>query len=77
LRNKEVDWGPSNDISNIPNQATTSSDLTPFLGEEYMLESRTTLLQEGEDDEDIVAIDTTTTTTLHKLLLSNDMRTCT
>jgi hypothetical protein len=26
LRNKEVDWGPSNDISNIPNQATTSSD---------------------------------------------------
>jgi hypothetical protein len=60
LRNKEVDWGPSNDISNIPNQATTSSELTTYLGKEYTLESRTTLLQEGEDDEDIAAIDTTT-----------------
>jgi hypothetical protein len=60
LRNKEVDWGPSNDISNIPNQATTSLELTTHLGEEYMLESRTTLLQEGEDNEDITTIDTTT-----------------
>jgi hypothetical protein len=60
LRNKEVDWGPSNDISHIPNQATTSSELTTYLGEEYTLESRMTLLQEKEDDEDIVAINTTT-----------------
>jgi hypothetical protein len=67
LMNKEVDWGPSNDISNIPNQETTSSDLKPYLGEEYTLESRKTLLQEGEDDEDIPAIDITTTTTLYKL----------
>jgi hypothetical protein len=59
LRNKEVDWGPSNDISNIPNQATTSSDLTTYLGEEYTLKSRTTLLQEG-GMMDIPAIDTTT-----------------
>jgi hypothetical protein len=68
LRTKEVDWGPSNDISNIPNQSTTSSDLKPYLSEEYTLESRTTLLQEGEDDEDITAIGTITTTTLHKCL---------
>jgi hypothetical protein len=27
LRNKEVDWGPSNDISNISKQASTSSNL--------------------------------------------------
>jgi hypothetical protein len=67
----------SNDISNILDQATTSSDLTPYLGEEYMLESRMTLLQEGEDDEDIAAIDTTTSTILHKLLLSKDTRACT
>jgi hypothetical protein len=60
LRNKEVDWGPSNDISNIPNQAPTSSDLTTYLGEEYTLELRMNLLQEGEDDEDIATIDTTT-----------------
>jgi hypothetical protein len=60
LRNKEVDWGPSNDISSIPNQPTTSSDLKPYLGEEHTLESRTTLLQEGEDDEDITAINTIT-----------------
>jgi hypothetical protein len=72
LRNKEVDQGPSNDISSIPNQTTTSSYLTPYLGEEYTLESRTTLLQEGEDDEDITAIDTTAAATLHKLLLSKD-----
>jgi hypothetical protein len=60
LRNKEVDWGPSNDISNNSNQATTSLELTTYLDKEYALESRTTLLQEGEDDEDIAAIDTTT-----------------
>jgi hypothetical protein len=63
LRNKEVDWGPSNDISNIPNQETTSSDLKIYLGEEHTLESRTTLLQEGEDDENITAINTTTQAT--------------
>jgi hypothetical protein len=50
LRNKEVVWGPSNDISNIPNQATTSSYLKPYLGEENTLELRMTLLQEEEDD---------------------------
>jgi hypothetical protein len=60
LRNKEVDSGPSNDISHIPNQVTTSSELTTYLGEEYTLESRMTLLQEGEDDEDITSIDTST-----------------
>jgi hypothetical protein len=38
------------------------ADLKPYMGEEDTLESRTTLLQEGEDDEDITAIDTTTTT---------------
>jgi len=58
LRNKEVDWGPSNDISNISNKASTSSNLKIYLGEEHTLESRTTLLQEGEDDEDITAINT-------------------
>jgi hypothetical protein len=63
LRNKEVDWGPSNDISNISNQASTSSNLKIYLGEEHTLESRTTLLQEGEDDEDITAINTTTPAT--------------
>jgi hypothetical protein len=63
LRNKEVDWGPSNDISNISNQATTSSDLKVYLGEEHTLESRTILLQEGEDDDDITAINTTTPAT--------------
>jgi hypothetical protein len=47
LRNIEVDWGPCNDISNISNQATTSSDLKVYLGEEHTLESRTILLQEG------------------------------
>jgi hypothetical protein len=63
LRNKEVDWGPSNDISNISNQASTSSNLKIYLGEEHTLESRTTLLKEGEDDEDITAINTTTPAT--------------
>jgi hypothetical protein len=38
------------------------ADLKPYMGEEDTLESRTTLLQEGEEDEDITAIDTTTTT---------------
>ena len=66
LRNNEVDWGPSNDIFNIPNQATMSSNLKPYLGEDYTLESRATLLQ-GVDDEDITSIDTTTTTTPHNL----------
>jgi transposase InsO family protein len=42
------------------NQATTSSDLKIYLGEEHTLELRTTQLQEGEDDEDITAISTTT-----------------
>jgi hypothetical protein len=51
--------GPINDISNIPNQATMLLVLKPYLREEYILESRMTLLQEGEDDED-TAIDTTT-----------------
>jgi hypothetical protein len=43
------------------NQATTSSDLKIYLGEEHTLELRTTLLQEGEDDEDNTAISTATT----------------
>jgi hypothetical protein len=47
LRNKEVDWGPSNDISNIYNQESTSSNFKIYLGEEHTLESRTNLLQEG------------------------------
>jgi hypothetical protein len=51
IEKKEVDWIPSNDISNISTQATMSSDLKPYLGEEYKLESKTTLLQEGEDEE--------------------------
>jgi hypothetical protein len=63
LRNKEVDWGTSNDISNISNQASTSSNLKIYMCEEHTLESRTTLLQEGEDDEDITAINTTTLAT--------------
>jgi hypothetical protein len=63
LRNKAVDRGPSNDISSIPNQATTSSYLKPYLGEEQTLELRMTLLQEGEDDEDIATINTTTPVT--------------
>ena len=33
------------------------SDLKPYLGEEDVLESRTTLIQEGEDDEDITPMD--------------------
>jgi hypothetical protein len=33
------------------------ADLTPYLGEEDELESRTTPLQEGEDDEDITPSD--------------------
>jgi len=33
------------------------SDLKPYLGEEDMLESRTTPIQEGEDDEDITPLD--------------------
>jgi hypothetical protein len=37
------------------------SDLKPYLGEEYELESRTTPLQEGEDDEDITPMDTNNT----------------
>lgn len=49
LRNKEVDWGPSNDISNISIKASTSSNLKIYLGQEHTLESRTTLLQEVED----------------------------
>jgi hypothetical protein len=32
-------------------------DLTPYLGEEDELESRTTPFQEGEDDEDITLLD--------------------
>jgi hypothetical protein len=63
LKNKKVDWGPSNDIYNIPTQATMSLGLKPYLGEEYTLESRMTLPQEGEDDEDIAAINTTTPAT--------------
>jgi hypothetical protein len=47
LKNKEVDWGPSNDISNIPTVATMSLGLKPYLGEEYTVESRMTLPQEG------------------------------
>jgi hypothetical protein len=47
-------------LASPTNQPTTSSDLKPYLGEEHTLESRTTLLQEGEDDEDITAINTTT-----------------
>ena len=35
-------------------------DLTPYLGEEDELESRTTQMQEGEDDEDINTNDTST-----------------
>ena len=58
-RNKEVDWGPSNNISNIPNQATTSLDLKPYYGEDDTLESRTTLFQEGEDDGDMLESRTT------------------
>jgi hypothetical protein len=34
------------------------SDLKPYLGEEDELESRTTLIHEGEDDEDITPLDT-------------------
>ena len=34
--------------------------MTPYLGEEDELESRTTQMQEGEDDEDITANDTST-----------------
>jgi hypothetical protein len=34
------------------------SDLKPYLGEEYELESRTTSIQEGEDDADITTSDT-------------------
>src|SRR5581483_1397602 len=30
------------------------ADLTPYMGEENKLESRTTPIQEGEDDEDII-----------------------
>jgi hypothetical protein len=37
------------------------SDLKPYLGEEYELESRATPLQEGEDDEDITPMDTNNT----------------
>jgi hypothetical protein len=33
------------------------SDLKPYLGEEDVLESRTTLIQEGEDDEEITPMD--------------------
>ena len=33
------------------------SDLKPYLGEEDVLESRTTPIQEGEDDEDITPMD--------------------
>jgi hypothetical protein len=33
------------------------SDLRPYLGEEDVLESRTTSIQEGEDDEDITPSD--------------------
>jgi hypothetical protein len=33
------------------------SDLKPYLGEEDMLELRTTLIQEGEDNEDITHLD--------------------
>ena len=36
------------------------ADLTPYLGEEDELESRTTQMQEGEDDEDINTNDTST-----------------
>jgi hypothetical protein len=66
LRNKEVDWGPSNDISN---KASTSSNLKIYLGEEHTLESRTTLLQEGEDEEDITAINTPHQRPLHHLIM--------
>ena len=45
-----VDFG----VSPIFNVA----DLTPYLGEEDELESRTTQMQEGEDDEDIPTNDT-------------------
>ena len=38
------------------------ADLTPYLGEEDELESRTTQMQEGEDDEDINTNDTSTPT---------------
>jgi hypothetical protein len=69
LRNKEVDWGPSNDISNISNKASTSSNLKIYLGEEHTLESRMTLLQEGEDDEDITAINTPHQRPLHHLIM--------
>ena len=33
------------------------SDLKPYLGEEDVLESRTTPIQEGDDDEDITPMD--------------------
>jgi hypothetical protein len=56
LRNKEVDWGPSNDISNISNQASTSSNLKIYLGEDDSITRR-------GYDEDITAIDTTTPAT--------------
>ena len=36
------------------------ADLKPYLGDEDVLESRTTQMQEGEDDEDITANDTST-----------------
>jgi hypothetical protein len=65
LRNKEVDWGPSNDISNISIKASTSSNLKIYLGQEHTLESRTTLLQEVEDGEDITAINTPHSDPLH------------
>jgi hypothetical protein len=38
----------------------TIANLKPYLGEEDELESRTTLMQEGEDDEDINTSDTST-----------------
>jgi hypothetical protein len=40
------------------------SDLKPYLGEEDTLESRTTLIQEGEDDEDITHLDAHNTSPL-------------
>jgi hypothetical protein len=40
------------------------SDLKPYLGEEDMLESRMTLIQEGEDDEDITYFDAHNTSPL-------------
>jgi hypothetical protein len=36
------------------------SDLWPYLGEEDVVPSRMTLIQEGKDDEDITMSDTTT-----------------